>query len=134
MQSRDLGRHVAPLRPSDLSSPTTPGTLRTFDGPAGPDRAENELRRTALGVLTFTWLSDQELRCPLFPTLWAATPTFVIGRTYRVVGTVAFRDRTPPIEIVGIERPGGGPGGDHEHHPGGDQRSVRLVDGGASMT
>ena len=54
------------------------------------------------GVLTFEWLSEHELRCPLFPTLWATTPMLFTGRTYRVVGTVSFRDLTPAIRVLGI--------------------------------
>ena len=53
-------------------------------------------------MLTFEWLSDHELRCPLFPTLWATTATLFTGRTYRVVGTVSFRDRTLAIRVLGI--------------------------------
>src|SRR5450759_2514263 len=59
------------------------------------------------GVLTFEWLLDHELRCPLFPTLWATTPTLFTGRTYRVAGTVSFRDRTPAIRVLAIRESAG---------------------------
>lgn len=54
------------------------------------------------GVLTFDWISGQEVRCPLFPVLWAVTAPLAVGHTYRVVGTVSFRDGTPVIGIVAI--------------------------------
>jgi hypothetical protein len=86
-------------------------------------------------VLTFEWLSDHELRCPLFPTLWATTATLFTGRTYRVVGTVSFRDRTLAIRVLGIRESVRRHAGDaYEEHAAGDRVPVRLVDGGTSVT
>jgi hypothetical protein len=99
---RRLGRHAAVLRVSDLNEPATAGMPRVFD--ARLVRIEPRITSLGLpwGVLTFEWLSDHELRCPLFPTQWATTPKLVTGRTYRVVGTVSFRDRTPAIRVLTI--------------------------------
>ena len=99
---RHLERHTAVLRGSDLSEPASAGMPRVFD--ARLVRIEPRITSGGLpwGVLTFEWLSAHELRCPLFPTLWATTPTLFTGCTYRVVGTVSFRDRTPAIRVLGI--------------------------------
>jgi len=99
---RHLERHAAVLRVSDLSEPASAGMPRVFD--ARLVRIEPRITSRGLpwGVLTFEWLSDHELRSPLFPTLWATTPTLFTGRTYRVVGAVSFRDLTPAIRVLGI--------------------------------
>ena len=99
---RRLERHAAVLRVRDLSEPASAGIPRVFD--ARLVRIEPRITSLGLpwGVLTLEWLSDHELRCPLFPTLWATTPTLFLGRTYRVVGTVSFRDLTPAIRVLAI--------------------------------
>lgn len=104
---RRHGRHAAVLRVSDLSGPASAGMPRVFDARL----VRIETRITSLGlpwrVLTFEWRSDHELRCPLFPTQWATTPTLLIGRTCRVVGTVSFRDRIPAIRVLAVRESAG---------------------------
>src|SRR5687768_13594735 len=104
MLGRRLGRDVAPLRLSDLCEPRAPDTPRSFRGPMVRIEPRVTVHGVPWGVLTFGWVADQELRCPLFPTLWAATAPLEVGCGYHVVGRVTFRDGAPAIGIVAIER------------------------------
>jgi len=104
MQKRHRGRQAVPLRLRDLTEPTSTDMPRTFGGRLIRIERRTTSRGLRWGVLTFRWVAGHELRCPLFPTLWAATAPPVVGRTYQVTGKVAFRDGAPAIGIVAIGR------------------------------
>lgn len=104
MQKRHRGRQVAPLRLRDLTEPTRTDTPRVFDGRLIQVEPRTTSRGVRWGVLTFSWVAGQELRCPLFPNLWAVLAPPVVGKTYQVTGRVAFRDGAPAIGIVAIGR------------------------------
>lgn len=91
------------LQPADLTWPAPSGALRQFV--ARLINIEPRLTSSGLawGVLGFRSSTVGTLRSPPFATYWALCPDLEVGRLYRVVGTVEFRDRIPAIRLLEVQ-------------------------------